>query len=250
MIRKLLVFTIIFLFLGANFVFAESAPVLVSPINNSTINQTTPKLSWDYSGECYTKNNGSCYYIEIDDSESFSNIDKFAYIKTNKNYSPQKLSYGKWFWHVKAKNPSGIWSAMSDTWSFTLEATPPSEAQTPHSIITSTPKPSETPITKPSPTLTPTPNPTIKPATPEPTTKVQKTSAYQILVARASQNHEATVAAVATTSSSVIPTSSPIIKSINISQINMVKIAGVVLLLTGITISIFFFIKSKIKSNT
>lgn len=218
-------------------------PILLNPSNNSTISQTSPKLSWDYSGECYTK--GSCFYIEVDDSENFPSIDKSTYTN-NKYYTPQNLPYKKWFWHVKAKNPSGVWSAMSNTWSFTIANTP---ANTPASE-TPTPTPSPTPVPTPIPTPQISPSPAIFTPSPQPTAKEEKISAYQILAARATQNQTSTVAAVvAKATPSILPTTSPVIKIISTKQVNIFKIAGVIFLFAGITILIFISIKLKIKSE-
>lgn len=126
--------TIAIIIFNIESVFADSSPVPLSPTNGSTITQTSPKLSWEYSGQCYT--NGSCFYVEVDDSDTFTSIDKYIYTN-NKYYTPQNLAYKKWFWHVKAKNPSGTWGAMSDTWSFTIAAS--SNSPTPSSTPTSTP---------------------------------------------------------------------------------------------------------------
>lgn len=142
---KLIILTLLYLFFGVRFSFADSPPAPLSPQNNSTITQTSPKLSWEYYGQCYS--GGSCFYTEVSDSESFSSIAKYTYTN-NKYYSPQNLAYKKWFWRVKAKDTTGTWSAMSEIWSFTISNS--SSSPTPTSTSTPIPASPSTPTPIPS----------------------------------------------------------------------------------------------------
>lgn len=140
---NLLVITIIFAL--PTLVYADTAPSLTQPNNNSVLTDTSPKLSWSYSGSCTLE--GNCFLIEVSKVENFSTTEKSIYTN-NTSYSPS-LSKGNWFWRVKAKDGKSTWSNFSETNKFILEQKP---APTPNS--SSTPLP----IQSPNPTASPNPN--------------------------------------------------------------------------------------------
>lgn len=139
---KYIILTLLYLLFGVNNIYAITAPVLISPSDNATV--TSSKLEWqEPSYQLYSTNP---YRVQVNNNPSFSpssSIYRDTY-KTTTTYTPV-LTYGTWYWRVKAKNSDGIWSDWSSTWSFTLL------------INSSSPSPT------PSPTSTPTPTPTTAP---------------------------------------------------------------------------------------
>ena len=136
------------LLIAPSLALATDTPIQISPVDNSTITQLKPKLTWQYSGNCPIDTKISCFRVELDMSLLFPNP-KYNYTNSF-SYSPQTLADGKWFWRVKAKETSGTWSDWSATWSFTLTATTTSPAPDPTSPTDTTPSP--TPQTSPTPT--------------------------------------------------------------------------------------------------
>lgn len=132
----------------SSFVLATVAPIQLTPLDGATV--TTTRLDWQ--APTYQLYTTSPYRIQVDDDPLFTTIDKDTYT-TNTFYTPV-LTFGTWYWKLKAKDLSGIWSDWSTIWSFTYSDTLP------------TPTPTETPI--PTPTNTPSPTPTVTP-TPTPT---------------------------------------------------------------------------------
>lgn len=124
-----LFFFLFFLF-GQKTTFASDPPNLLSPANNSQTSDTSPKLSWEYSGTCIES--GSCFRVEVDNSTDFSSPDKTTYTDS-KSYSP-KLSSGDWYWRVKTKDTSGTWSNWSTVYKFSIGQ--PTFTPTPSSIQT------------------------------------------------------------------------------------------------------------------
>ena len=144
-----LLFAVLFLFFGVGSVFAGEPPIQSTPSNGSTTFSST--LNW--SAPFYSLYPGKPYRIQVDDDLSFPSqtINKDYYTK-NTYYNPV-LNEGTWYWRVKAKDSSGIWSDWSNVWSFILQA---STQSTP----TLTPAPSPTPI--PTPTIAPNPTTPLK----------------------------------------------------------------------------------------
>lgn len=112
-------------------VFAANIPTLESPQSGSTTSDTSPTLSWSWSGTC--AESASCYRVQVDDFSDFSSPNK-DYYTSNTNYSPQ-LSLGTWHWRVKAKDSAG-WSDWSQVWNFTISQD--SQSSTPTSTATPT----------------------------------------------------------------------------------------------------------------
>ena len=142
--HRLLICIIAFVYclLSASTVFAGDPPTLTSPSNNSTVTSST--LNWQ--APSYSLYSTDPYRVQVDDDPSFpsATINK-DYRTKNPYYSPV-LNEGVWYWRVKAKDSSGIWSNWSGIWSFTLQTSSPA---------TPTPTPSPTPSsTSPSSTVT------------------------------------------------------------------------------------------------
>lgn len=124
------------IFLSSTSVLAGDSPILNSPANNSTV--TSSALNWQApSYQLYSSNP---YRVQVDDDPSFSpsaSIYRDTY-KITTTYTPV-LNTGTWYWRVKARDSSGIWSNWSETWTFILTNS------TPTPIVTSTPTPTSAP---------------------------------------------------------------------------------------------------------
>lgn len=126
-------------FLPASLNKAPFAPLLISPVNNSFVNQTTPLLTWQIPAD----ENGDLLHfrVELDKDGNWSNID---YVVESKNSTigfslippvtpgSGSLSYtiqtplleNNWLWRVSAWDGL-IYSEYSDEWSFAVDATSP-----------------------------------------------------------------------------------------------------------------------------
>lgn len=154
-------------------VLAGEPPALITPENNSTVSQS--KLTWQ--APSYPLYQTNPYRIQVDDNSDFSSINKDYYTK-NAYYTPS-LSEGIWFWKVKVKDSTGVWSDWSNIWQFTLSSAQESPSPEPAAIPTPIPT-APSPISSPSPTPSPipSPSPTPKPSsisTPTPASSVSKT---------------------------------------------------------------------------
>lgn len=128
-------------FLWPQIIFAADPPTLISPSDNST-ESNSPKLTWQYSGECFE--GGSCFRVEVDNNSDFSSAEKTTYDKDT-SYSPKGLTEGSWYWRVKAKDKSEKWSDWSQVFKFNIGAGSASPAPAPNESTakTSDPKKSE-----------------------------------------------------------------------------------------------------------
>ena len=119
-------------------VFAGESPTQTIPANSSTVSSST--LNWQ--SPSYSLYSTNPYRIQIDDDPLFpsSTINKDYYTK-NTYYSPV-LDPGNWYWRVKAKDSSGIWSDWSSVWSFILQSNTQS-APSPSPTITPSPSPNQ-----------------------------------------------------------------------------------------------------------
>lgn len=113
---------------------ATDPPLLTSPINSSETSDKSPKLIWEYSGDCI--DSGSCFRIEIDNSSDFSSPEKSTYTKSL-SYSPQGLTEGSWYWRVKAKDKSEKWSDWSTIFKLNITNHASSDKTSPISQATS-----------------------------------------------------------------------------------------------------------------
>ncbi len=146
-----IIITVLSALFTPSFVLAADAPLQTNPVDNSTITQSELKLTWQYSGQCPADTKISCFRVELDTTTLFPDP-KYRYTNSF-SYSPQSLTDGKWYWRIKAKDLSGIWSNWSTVWSFNLTTATPSPFPTPTPIPTLTPTPTST--TKPTPKPTP-----------------------------------------------------------------------------------------------
>lgn len=121
--------------------FAVDPPKLISPPDNSEVNKSL-KLTWEYAGGCVES--GSCFRVEVDNSNDFSSLEKSTYTN-NYSYSPQGLSEGSWNWRVKAKDKTGSWSDWSKVFKFSIVSQTTSLPPSPTPQTSQTPQPSPTP---------------------------------------------------------------------------------------------------------
>lgn len=134
---KVLLGLFFFFLVSASNVLAINTPGLESPSLGSTTSDTSPTLSWNWSGTCASS--GSCYRVQVDDQADFSSLAK-DYYTSNNSYSPQ-LGAESWYWRVRAKDSTNTWSDWSSVWDFTIDQGNPSPTPTP------TPNPSSSPLT-------------------------------------------------------------------------------------------------------
>lgn len=153
---------ILFLFCFAGQVLAIDPPIKTNPTDGLTV--TTNTMEWEIPS--YTLYSGNHYRIQVDDDQAFASINK-DYLTDKNTYTPTGLSETTWYWKIKAKDSTGIWSDWSNIWSFILvtpSPTPtPTETPIPTPTLTDTPTPTHTPIPTKTPTPTKIPTPTIKP---------------------------------------------------------------------------------------
>lgn len=237
------------LFILVQPVFAEDAPVQISPADNSTVSSSS--LNWQEPSYhiCTTKDT---YRVQVDNDPSFpsSSIDKNTYTK-NVYYSP-KLALGIWYWRVMARDETcDNWSNWSPVWSFTLTDAPPSPTPNPTPSPTPdlTPNPTPNPTKTPSPTSTPkkTAIPTSVPPTPSPNPTLKNTPTSIPSSNKNTMNEffpseiNYRIASVAATTASA--TSSGKIEIKNEKQINPIVWIGLIFIFAGI--GIFGYIYSK-----
>ena len=68
---------------------------------------------------------GNSYELEVDDSDAFDSL-FYSYSTEDLSDTVTGLSAGTWYWRVQASNAYGTTGAWSETWSFTVDLTPPS----------------------------------------------------------------------------------------------------------------------------
>lgn len=139
-------------------VFAGDSPVTLSPINNSTVAST--KLTWEKPS--YTLYSSSPFRVQVDDDSNFGSIEK-DYYTANTYYTPA-LNEGVWYWKVKVKDSSGIWSDWSGVQKFTFTLTQTTPSPSPTQEPTPTPAPTQTTAPTPTPSPASTPTPTARPS--------------------------------------------------------------------------------------
>jgi subtilisin family serine protease len=101
-------------------VFSSDVPqvTLASPADSSRVNQTNVTLSWNagYIGNSYT--------LEVDDSDAFDSL-FHTFSTEDLSDTVSGLTEGTWYWRVQASNTYGTTGDWSETWSFTVDLTPP-----------------------------------------------------------------------------------------------------------------------------
>lgn len=131
---------------------AQDSAVLISPADQSSVTSTT--LTWQ--SPSYSVYSSNPYRVQVDSNSQFDSPDK-DYTTDNTSYTPT-LSLGTWFWRVKIKDSSGVFSDWSNAWSFSLVSgipTPsPTPSSTPTSSPTSTPQPTSSAQLAPTPQFT------------------------------------------------------------------------------------------------
>ncbi|MDY7075302.1 MAG: FG-GAP-like repeat-containing protein [Chloroflexota bacterium] len=97
---------------------SPDAPVLIAPANSVLISDTTPTLDWNAAAD-----NGPAgvagYNIQIDTTNVYT------VTAPTTNYTPAVLADGVHTWTVRAYDTVGNYGTYTDTWSFTVDATPP-----------------------------------------------------------------------------------------------------------------------------
>lgn len=124
----------IFLF-SPKVVFAVQPPTLESPPNGGSTSDTSPTLSWSWSGSCYS--GGSCFRVQVDDQGDFNSLEKDNY--TSNTYYTPNLSIGSWYWRVKAKDNEGTWSDWSSRNFSIVEGESNSPTPSPSSALSPSP---------------------------------------------------------------------------------------------------------------
>ena len=96
------------------------APTLVSPVNGFITNDDIATLSW--------KNviSGNTYQVQIDNSNTFTSPESsFNSGIGELNFTPEGLTDGIYYWHVRAVNINGQAGPWSSYRSFKVDTTPP-----------------------------------------------------------------------------------------------------------------------------
>lgn len=133
---RLLCFVLfVLIFLPAK-VFAGDSPLVLSPVNNSTVSSS--KLTWEKPS--YALYSSNPFRVQVDNDPGFASIDK-DYYTANTYYTPS-LNEGVWYWKVKAKDSNGVWSDWTSIQKFTFT----SSQATPEPTPTSTPSQEPTPV--------------------------------------------------------------------------------------------------------
>lgn len=96
-----------------------SIPTLTYPSNGATLNDNTPDLLW-------SANNASYFDVQIDNSSSFTSIDRENSSCYTLNWTPSTMSDGTYYWRVRTYGLNGIWSNWSIIYSFTIQTIQPS----------------------------------------------------------------------------------------------------------------------------
>jgi hypothetical protein len=95
-----------------------TTPILSYPANGSTLNDPTPDLTWN------STQNTNYYWIQVDNNSNFSSPESESSNVNGFVWTPNPLSDGTYYWHVKAHGINGSWSDWSSTWSFTIGTLP------------------------------------------------------------------------------------------------------------------------------
>ncbi len=133
---------------------ASTSPISITPINSTVVSQV--KLEWGVP--LYTLATTNPYQVQIDNSVLFDSVDK-DYLTKNNFYSPTSLAEGIWYWRVRAKDSTALWSDWSPAANFIYSTISPSPSPT----ITPPPLPTIEPEVQPSLTPSPTVSPTSTP---------------------------------------------------------------------------------------
>lgn len=117
------------------------APTLLSPTDGAVFGDDTPTLSWSKVAD------GQRYQVQVDDYSDFSSpeFDEFIFPSASPVCSIvcEPLPNNQYYWHVRAQDSIGGWSAWSSVWSFTLITAPdpPSLISPANGALTNDPTP-------------------------------------------------------------------------------------------------------------
>jgi len=89
------------------------APILVSPINDTTFDNHSPALDW------YEIAGVDFYNVEIDDNSDFSSPERATSVDSSEWSVSPELAEGIWYWRIRAHNLAG-WGDWSTTWHFNV----------------------------------------------------------------------------------------------------------------------------------
>ncbi|MCK5559180.1 MAG: hypothetical protein KAJ51_01245, partial [Thermoplasmata archaeon] len=107
-----------------------TTPNLITPINNSLINDNTPIFSWIFNDLDSTQ---SGFQVLIDDDIGFGSVDNNSGEQSTSNQYwqfPENTSYttipdGTWHWKVRTNDSDGDWGPYSSPWTLTIDTQPP-----------------------------------------------------------------------------------------------------------------------------
>ncbi|RLI67584.1 MAG: hypothetical protein DRO63_04410, partial [Candidatus Gerdarchaeota archaeon] len=102
-----------------NFIFALTAPILISPSNGYLTNDRTPTLTWGSVSGAYS------YDVQVDDNSDFSSIVYSTNIQATSITIPISLSDNTYYWRVRGKELFGGLGPWSVIWHFQVDGTPP-----------------------------------------------------------------------------------------------------------------------------
>lgn len=210
---------------------------------------TTKYFGYTNNGTTFINSSDYSQYlpITIDSSGSWSGVIE-ARLDIASSYYEGPGTYSL---KVRRYTQSGSSYTWSKEISLSVNLPTPAPTPSPSPTPTPTPTPSHTPTPSPtpkktsSPTNTPAPKPTLKPSPAPQTSLAPQTPLPSILKPSSKEYRIASVAAVATKAASISANT----KVINDQQFNPFKIIGAILIIVGLAIPIFFFIKLKLKSK-
>ncbi|MCP4543229.1 MAG: DUF11 domain-containing protein, partial [Chloroflexi bacterium] len=99
-------------------VHVPDAPVLSSPTDTALISDTTPTLDWNAATD-----NGPAGVVGYNVQISTTNV--YTVMAPITQYTPTTLADGTYTWTVRAYDAVGNYGPYTDTWSFTVDTTPP-----------------------------------------------------------------------------------------------------------------------------
>jgi hypothetical protein len=93
----------------------STTPLLISPLNTSTLELRRPTFIWTEI------ESADKYLLQLDKEDNFSTqlLIEVDDIETNSFTPSTDLTLGRWFWRVKAVNDTGS-GPFSQTWEFTV----------------------------------------------------------------------------------------------------------------------------------
>ncbi|MFX0115597.1 MAG: Ser-Thr-rich GPI-anchored membrane family protein, partial [Candidatus Hodarchaeota archaeon] len=91
------------------------APALSSPVNDTTITNSSPQLRWGAVSDAVE------YQLQVDNSSTSFNSLVINETTPNTAYDATNLIEGTYFWRVRGKNNTDFWGAWSFPWSFAIK---------------------------------------------------------------------------------------------------------------------------------